>query len=456
MEALELARLQFAVTAGFHFFFVVLTLGLAPAVAIMETRYVISGKKVFRDMTRFWGQIYVINYALGILTGLIMEFQFGFAWSGVSKFVGNVFGAPLAMETLVAFFLESTFLAMWIFGWHVFGRKTHCLLIWLVTATAYMSAFWIMVANSFMQDPQGYEVRDGVGHLTDFNALITHEGLWYALPHIVGAAGLVTGFLMIAFSAYAFLRDRELRRSAGLRRRAAMPDDVREDRTFHLSSMRMGVLFAALGSGLNFHYSHVKLYYLEEAQPLKYGQWADRGPEDLAFTQEQMVELYGPGDYEASSLASGAAVLMEELGMLFLLVAVFVLPFLLLFNLLARWRPLLVLTLLLPPLPFVATMSGWIYREMGRQPYVVYGELTTADAVSPVGTSLLAVSLTAFTVLVLTLTVINWSLILRTVRRGWRSVRLGAETQDPDAEVGPGSGSGADPGPDDLSTPVRL
>jgi cytochrome d ubiquinol oxidase subunit I len=174
MEALELARLQFAVTAGFHFFFVVLTLGLAPAVAIMETRYVISGKKVFRDMTRFWGQIYVINYALGILTGLIMEFQFGFAWSGVSKFVGNVFGAPLAVETLVAFFLESTFLAMWIFGWHVFGRKTHCLLIWLVTATAYMSAFWIMVANSFMQDPQGYEVRDGVGNLTDFSALHTH------------------------------------------------------------------------------------------------------------------------------------------------------------------------------------------------------------------------------------------------------------------------------------------
>ena len=161
MDVLDLARTQFAVTGSLHFLFVVLTLGLAPLVAIMHTRYAVTGKPIHERMTRFWGQIYVINYALGIFTGLVMEFQFGLSWSGLSHYAGDIFGAPLAIETLGAFFLESTFLGLWIFGWHRLPKWLHLACIWLVTLTAYVSAFWIMTANSFLQNPAGAVERGG-------------------------------------------------------------------------------------------------------------------------------------------------------------------------------------------------------------------------------------------------------------------------------------------------------
>ncbi|MEU8386002.1 cytochrome ubiquinol oxidase subunit I, partial [Streptosporangium sp. NPDC048865] len=176
MNVLDLARTQFAVTGSLHFLFVVLTLGLAPLIAIMHTRYAVTGKPVHERVTRFWGQIYVINYALGILTGLVMEFQFGMNWSGLSHYAGDVFGAPLAIETLGAFFLESTFLGLWIFGWHRLPRWLHVACIWVVTLTAYVSAFWIMVANSFLQNPAGAVERGGHLVLTDAGALLGARG----------------------------------------------------------------------------------------------------------------------------------------------------------------------------------------------------------------------------------------------------------------------------------------
>lgn len=186
MDVLDLARTQFAVTGSLHFLFVVLTLGLA-LIAIMHTRYAVTGKPVHERVTRFWGQIYVINYALGILTGLVMEFQFGMNWSGLSHYAGDIFGAPLAIETLGAFFLESTFLGLWIFGWHRLPKWLHVACIWVVTLTAYVSAFWIMVANSFLQNPAGAVERDGHLVLTDFGALLTNPTLIMALPHVLGA-----------------------------------------------------------------------------------------------------------------------------------------------------------------------------------------------------------------------------------------------------------------------------
>src|SRR5690606_17413892 len=205
MTAIDLARLQFAVTGSLHFLFVVLTLGLAPLVAIMQTRHVMTGKPVLERMTRFWGQIYVINYALGIVTGLVMEFQFGLSWSGLTHYAGDVFGAPLALETLGAFFLESTFLGLWIFGWHRLPTKLHLAYIWLVTLTAYVSAYWVMVANSFLQNPAGAQVRDGRLALADFGALLTNPTLVFSFPHVIGA-GLLTGGLVVAGgSAYQLL-----------------------------------------------------------------------------------------------------------------------------------------------------------------------------------------------------------------------------------------------------------
>src|SRR5256885_7745078 len=154
-----------------------------------------TGRPVYERMTRYWGQLYVINYAVGIATGLVMEFQFGLNWSGLSRLTGDVFGAPLAMETLIAFFLESTLLGMWIFGWGRLSRGVQTLLIWGVAVTAYLSAFWVMVANAFLQHPVGYQI-DGSGQarLTDFGALLGNPNLWFALFHLIAAALVVGGF----------------------------------------------------------------------------------------------------------------------------------------------------------------------------------------------------------------------------------------------------------------------
>src|SRR5512146_871344 len=159
MDALALARWQFAITTVYHFFFVPLTLGLSILVAIMETLYVRSGDETYKRMTQFWGKLFLINFAMGVVTGIVQEFQFGMNWSEYSRFVGDIFGAPLAIEALLAFFLESTFLGIWIFGWDRLGRKTHLAAIWLAAIGANISALWILIANSFMQQPQGFVVE---------------------------------------------------------------------------------------------------------------------------------------------------------------------------------------------------------------------------------------------------------------------------------------------------------
>src|SRR3712207_6351210 len=202
MDALGLARLQFATTTSFHFLFVLLTLGLVTSVAVMQTRATLSADPVHARMTRFWGRLYVVNYALGIATGIVMEFQFGLNWSGLSTFAGDVFGAPLALETLVAFFLESTFLGLWIFGWDRVNKWVHLALIWLVALTAFASAFWIMMANAFLQHPVGHEERDGVLRLADFSALLDNPTFGMAFGHVLAASLTAGGVFVTGVSAY--------------------------------------------------------------------------------------------------------------------------------------------------------------------------------------------------------------------------------------------------------------
>ena len=178
MDPVILGRLQFASTTIFHYFFVPVSIGLAFIIAIMQTLYVVKGDEVYKKMTKFWGTLFLINFAVGVVTGILQEFQFGMNWSTYSRFVGDVFGPSLAIEGLLAFFLESTFIGIWIFGWKRLPKKVHLLSVWLVSIGTILSAFWILSANSFMQNPVGFEFVDGRAQMNDFVAILTNPHLW--------------------------------------------------------------------------------------------------------------------------------------------------------------------------------------------------------------------------------------------------------------------------------------
>ncbi|WP_030908906.1 cytochrome ubiquinol oxidase subunit I [Streptosporangium amethystogenes] len=379
MDVLDLARTQFAVTGSLHFLFVVLTLGLAPLIAITHTRYAVTGRPVHERATRFWGQIYVINYALGILTGLVMEFQFGLNWSGLSHYAGDVFGAPLAIETLGAFFLESTFLGLWIFGWHRLPKWLHLACIWAVTLTAYASALWIMAANSFLQNPAGAVERDGHLVLTDFGALLTNPTLTMALPHVLGAGLWTGGFVVLGASAYQLFRRTP-------------------ERELFTSSLRTGVITSFVGSLITVGFGYAQFGAISGVQPDKF----DGG-------------------------------VLPGLGLGFMIMIGQLLQFVIMFALtpavywLPRWRWAHPLLMAMTPLPFIAAILGWLARESGRQPWLINGRLTVADAMSPGLTSgMVTVSLIAFGGVLGLLALVDYLLIARTVRRGPAAATLGA------------------------------
>lgn len=377
MDVLDLARTQFAVTSGLHFLFVVLTLGLAPLVAIMHTRWALSGRPMNEAMTRFWGQIYVINYALGIVTGLVMEFQFGLSWSGLSHYAGDVFGAPLAMETLVAFFLESTFLGLWIFGWGRLPKWLHLACIWLVTLTAYASAFFIMMANSYLQNPAGSVVRDGRMELVDFGALLTNKALVFSFPHVVGA-GLFTGaMVLVGASAYQ------------LRRRTAHAE-------FFTRSLRTGVVVAAIGIFITMGFGYAQFAAVQD------------------------------GKFSNVGAAIGLLVMMEVGQLLALVVLLVMLP---LVRVLPRLRWTHPILILMTPLPFLLSIMGWVAREVGRQPWMIWEKLTVADAMSPgLTSSMVTASLIGFVAVLGLLAVVDYVLIARVIRRGPQGLDLGASS----------------------------
>ncbi|MFI6598306.1 cytochrome ubiquinol oxidase subunit I [Nonomuraea sp. NPDC050536] len=381
MDVLDLARLQFAATGSLHFLFVVLTLGLAPMVALLNTRWVLTGSRLHQGLTRFWGQIYVVNYAMGIVTGLVMEFQFGLSWSGLSHYAGDVFGAPLAMETMVAFFLESTFLGLWIFGWGRLPKWLHLACIWLVTLTAYASAFYVMVANSFLQNPVGaVQVGDRL-QLTDFGALLTNSTLVASFPHVIGAAVFTGGMVMVGASAYQ------------LRRRT-------RETVFFTKSMRTGVLTAAIG-----------LFVAVGAGFAQFG-----------GLQE--------GKFKKGSLGVVPLEIMTTVGELLILVVIlFMLP---LVYFLPRWRWTHPMLIALTPVPFALSILGWLARELGRQPWMVWKKLSVADAMTPGLTpGMVMVSLVGFVGVLGLLAVVDYLLIARLVRRGPANLALGAAADEP-------------------------
>lgn len=395
MDVLDLARLQFAVTTNLHFLFVALTLGLVPLVALAQTWFVITGRERFELMTRFWGQVYLINYALGIMTGLVLEFQFGMNWSGLSHFAGDVFGAPLAMETMTAFFLESTFLGLWIFGWRLLPRLVHLALIWLVVLTAYTSAFWILVANSYLQNPVGSRVVAGRLVLEDFGVLVANPHLVTAFPHVVGAALLSAAWVVIGVSAHHL-------------RRGSAPE-------FFTLNLRWGVWLAAGASVLVFVSGHRSAGPVEATQPGKF---------DGALTP----------------VFDSMMLIGDLLGLFTLLV---LLP-MLWRDRLAGARRFLGALVMLVPLPFVASALGWVVREVGRQPWLVHGHLTVAEAISPgVSAGAVLVSLVLFTVVLGALAATNVVLICRAAARGPERVVLGAPPVNVTEPAIPSVGGGA-------------
>lgn len=406
MDALVIARLQFATTTSIHFLFVLVTLGLVTLLVYLQTAWMITKKPEYERLTRFWGTLYLINYALGIATGIVLEFQFGLNWSGLSRYVGNVFGAPLAIETLVAFFLESTFLGMWIFGWHRLRRGVHLALLWGVAITAYASAFWVIVANSWLQNPVGYQMTDGVAQLTDFSALLANPTLGMAFGHVIAAALLTGGLLMAGISAWQLIR--------------RTPDYALFRR-----SLRIGLITAAGASTVVMGFGFAQFGAVGGVQPTKYGSDTDR-----AATIADWTTRFGPGDYTPPVWSNAALGFMILTG--FTLSCVWFLLPLLFRDWLIRLRFPLYLVLIAIPLPFIAAILGWLAREGGRQPWAVYGLLKVEDAVTRLSAGVMVTSYLGFTLLLGALAVTNWTLLARRAHRGAEDLALGQPPEPPD------------------------
>lgn len=430
MDVLMLSRLQFAMATMFHFIFVPLTLGLSILVAIMETKYVRTGDETYKRMTKFWGKLFVINFVLGVVTGITLEFQFGTNWSRYSEYVGDIFGSLLAIEATTSFFLESTFLGAWIFGWHVLSPKMHAACIWLVAIASNLSAVWIILANGFMQNPLGYVIRNGRAELDNFFAVVTNSFAWQQYVHTLSGAFTLAGFFVMGVSAYHLLKKQHV--------------------DFFTRSFRMGMFFALIFSVLLVVQGHHHAQEVGKIQPTKLA-----AMESLWETQEgapmyllvvpdeknekNAVELFGiPGglsflasnsfDAKVQGLKDWPAedrppVLLTFLSFRAMVGIGTLLPILCIWaflrrNKLAETPKLLKVMLYSIPLPYIAIEAGWVVAEVGRQPWIVYGLMRTADAVSPIVTSQVAFSLVALTLLYALLGAVDIYLLYKFAKKG--------------------------------------
>lgn len=433
MDVLTLSRLQFAVTAMFHFIFVPLTLGLSIMTAWMETRYLLSGDVVWLRMTKFWGKLFLINFALGVVTGITMEFQFGMNWAEYSRYVGDIFGAPLAIEATVAFFLESVFIGLWIFGWNKVSKKVHTLAIWLVAIATNLSGLWILLANGWMQHPVGYVLRNNRAEMVDFMALITNPYGLIKFGHQIVSGYTVAAFFVMGVSAWHLLRKNELELFKRSFRQAAL---------FGLASALLVALIGDLHAVEIAKVQPTKFAAMESVWETKRGVGMNLFllPDEknecnaierlcipnmvslLAF-HDPNAEIKGLKDFPVDlrppvmpTYLSFRA--MVGLGTYFILASMAAL-FLSYRKNLEEQRLFLILLVFSIPLPYIANQLGWIVAEMGRQPWIVYGVLKTADAVSKnISTMQVVMSLLGFTVLYGGLGVIDIYLLAKYARKG--------------------------------------
>jgi cytochrome bd ubiquinol oxidase subunit I len=437
----DLARAQFALTSLFHFLFVPLTLGLAPLVAVMQTCWHRTGDEAWLRLTRFFGALLLVNFAIGVATGLVQEFQFGMNWAIYSEYVGGVFGAPLAIEGLAAFALEATFIGLWVFGWDRLSPRVHLATIWLVALGTWLSAYFILVANSWMQRPVGSTVSGGEAHLTDVWALLSNRFALYAFTHTM-LVGLTAGSLVVlGVSCWHLARGRNVdlfRRAAALALVVAIPITVLNlvvGSRFGLATTDYQPMKIAAAEALwnteqpaSFSLFQIGGFSESDQDPsfsldvprllsfLATGTFTGE-VEGLNQVQAAYEQQYGPGNYIPPLRASywGMRV-MAYLGTLMALVAVV--------GGWLYWRGKLLTTrwylwsaVVAIAFPFLAALAGWVLTEVGRQPWIVQGLLRTADAHSPgVSTTEIAISLTAFALLYVALGVLDVVLMRRFAR----------------------------------------
>lgn len=386
-DPLALARLQFALTAGTHYLFVALTLGLAVLILAGQLRATLRRDEAGMRAVRFWGGLYVINYGMGILSGLVMELQLAVNWGGLNHMFGNVFSAPIAVETLVAFFIESTFLALWIFGWGRMNRWAHLAVFGVVTATAYASAYWVLVANGFLKNPVGFEMVDGTAVLTDTSALLTNPLTLTAFAHIAFSALLVGGVFIAGVSAYHLRRGND-------------PDGM------FRRGIRVGVAVTAVAlfptlvaGGMQF--------------PLVFDNPPPTSGETLSAAEIARIEE----SYSGFSVGGLARELMMLCWLLIAILAVIAL-ILWLVRSLDRARRFQAVLVVAPVLPLLAGVFGWISREMGRQPWVVVHHMTTAEAITDMNPAMAVLSFTLFTAAFAALATTTYWMIARFARLG--------------------------------------
>ncbi|MFD2727896.1 cytochrome ubiquinol oxidase subunit I [Enterococcus camelliae] len=449
MDIVTLARIQFAMTTVFHFFFVPLSIGMAFVVAIMETLYVTKKDEVYKKMAKFWAQILLLSFAVGVVTGIIQEFQFGMNWSDYSRFVGDIFGAPLAVEALLAFFLESTFLGLWIFTWDRVKPAVHALFIWLVGFGSIMSAFWILVANSFMQHPTGYTINNGRAEMTDFGAVISNPQVWYEFSHVIAGAILTGGIVVAGLSAFQLLKKNQLSELT---------------QKIYKKTVRVGLWVTLIGSASVLFAGDLQMKALVEDQPMKFAAteglyensgdpaawtvvaWANEAKKERVFGIEipymlsilsynapegavkgmneinkELTAKYGEGNYypPVNTLFWSFRV-MAGFGTLMLLVAIVGL-------IMTRKKKetlykknwLLWVLGLMTFAPFLANTSGWLITELGRYPWTVYGLFKIEDSVSPnVSVTSLLISNIIYFLLFAGLGAVMVYLVIRELKKG--------------------------------------
>ena len=462
MLPVVLSRLQFALTTIYHFFFVPLTLGMVWFVAILELQYVRSGNETYKKLTKFWGKLFLINFAMGVVTGIVMEFQFGMNWAGYANYVGDIFGAPLAIEALLAFFLESTFLGLWIFGWDKLSRKMHAAVIWLVALGSSLSALWILIANAFMQHPVGYVINNGRAEMVDFGALVFNPKAWVMFEHTLTSGLTTAAFFVLGVSAYHLVRKKNV-------------DFFR--RSFNLAAIigTIAVILVIIGG-------HQQGLWLLQNQPMKAAAtealydtedpasfslltigdltgkneiWQIRIPRVLSLLyynrlngevpgindlELQYEQKYGAGDYVPLVVFTYWGFrLMVAAGFTMLALAGYALYHVMRNKVgpQIRWLGLFVFAI---ALPYIANTSGWILTELGRQPFIVYGLLKTEDAMSPGLTSgMVLFSLIGFALIYATLLVTDVYLLAKSAR-----------ADPPAGETVPGETYSAERSPEDM------
>jgi cytochrome d ubiquinol oxidase subunit I len=430
MDVLFLSRLQFAAATMFHFLFVPLTLGLSVLVAIMETKYAQSGDETYLRMTKFWGKLFLINFALGVVTGITLEFQFGTNWSRYSAYVGDIFGSLLAIEATAAFFLESTLIGVWIFGWKKLSAKAHAAVMWLIAGAGNISAIWILTANGWMQQPVGYVIRNGRAELADFAAVLFNKFSILQILHVIPAAFILSAFFVMGISAYHLLKKQHV--------------------DFATRSFKMGLVCGLIASVFIVVQGDLHARHVTKVQPAKLAameslwETTTQAPIHLIALPDEknernaiqigsipgVLSFLGHHDFDAEIKGLKAFPKDERPPVLLTFLSfrgmVALGSYFVLMMIIGVWKRnrllespgYLKLMLYSIPLPYIAIQLGWIVAEVGRQPWIVYGIMKTSDAVSPIATSQVGTSLVAFVLVYALLGAVGYYLIFKFARKG--------------------------------------